>query len=337
MKAIGLVSGGLDSLLAIKLIADQKIEVLGLHFSHVFITPLFKSFKPNISEISRDLKIDIKITNIDKKILDIVQNPKYGYGSGVNPCIDCRILIFKEAKKYMRKSGAKFIVTGEVLRQRPMSQNAQSITLIEKKSGLEGLILRPLCAKLLPPSIPEIKGWIDRNKLLEHQGRSRKLQLSLAEKYGFESFSTPAGGCLLTDPIFTGRIKETLAYGEDKIHDIELLKLGRHFRIKNKIRCIVGRNEKENGMLIKIANKEDLLFEPVNAPGPTLLLSDFKKKGKKQYIEIASKLCVSYCKAKNDILIQYGTKTDNAVDWKNKIIIAAPQNRNKFSNEITAI
>lgn len=336
MKAISLISGGLDSLLATKIISEQGIEVIGVHFSHVFTTPLFQEFKANIPIISKDLGIKIEVFNINKDIIDIVLSPKHGYGSGINPCINCRILILKKAKIFMLKTGASFIITGEVLGQRPMSQNKRSIEIIERESSLTGLIVRPLCAKALGPSIPETKAWINRENLFAFHGRSRKPQLALAKKYGFSSFSTPAGGCLLTDPGFTRRIKESLNHNQQSLHDIELLKLGRHFRIQNKTKCIVGRNERENKLLLKLAHKDDLLFEPVTTPGPVLLLNGFST-DLVNHIKIAANICVNYCKQKNNIFLRYGREKNGKIVWEKEISVRDPQSILSLKNDIVSI
>ena len=332
MKAIGLLSGGLDSELAIKLISDQGIEVQGLHFTHTFCTPVCTPIKPNIIKVTQELGIALEIIDINEAILDIVRHPKHGYGSGMNPCIDCRIVILRKAKEYMEKAGAKFVVTGEVLGQRPMSQNKKAIELIESESGLAGLIVRPLCAQTLPPSLPEQQGWIDREKLLGHHGRSRKTQIALAKEYDFRAFSTPAGGCLLTDPGFTKRITESRQHEEDSLLDIELLKLGRHFRIKDDLKCIVGRDQKENELLTHMASTKDLIMEPVNVPGPTILLREGHINYNQDYREAAAKICVSYCNSSEDVVVRCGIKNAEEIIWQNNLMISIPQSRDNLKS-----
>ena len=205
--------------------------------------------------------------------LEIVQDPKHGYGSGMNPCLDCRILKIKKAGAYMREIGASFLFTGEVLGQRPMSQHRRSINLIDRESGYKGYILRPLSARHFEPTIPEEKGFVDRNKLLAITGRSRKIQMSLAAEKGINDYPCPAGGCLLTDKYFAGRLRDYLKYTKfPSMRDIPLLKTGRHFRLENGDKIIVARNERECHLLKKLCDENDHLFDPVDFSGPTVVL-----------------------------------------------------------------
>ena len=260
-KALALISGGLDSLLAAKLIIDQGIEVEGV----TFVTP-FPGCERFAGLAAKQLNIKHHVLFLDN--LKIVRNPKFGYGSAINPCIDCKILFFRNAKKLMKKIGADFIVTGEVVGQRPMSQMRKQIELIERESGLKGLIVRPLCAKLLEPSIPEKLGIVDRNKLLDISGRSRKRQIELAKKFGFK-YASPAGGCILTDMNFAKKLKDLFAHSKKiTLEDIEVLKIGRHFRI-NDCKIIIGRNKEENDFLMKL---KGIKIEPVNFKGPVALI-----------------------------------------------------------------
>ncbi len=221
----------------------------------------------------------------------MIKHPKYGYGRNMNPCIDCRIFLFKKAKAYMEEIGARFIFSGEVLGQRPMSQHKRAMNLIEKESGLQGLILRPLSAKLLPPTIPEEQHWVDREKLLDIQGRRRLPQLELAKKIRVKDYPCPGGGCRLTDPQFAKRIKEALDFGEDSIRDIRLLKYGRHVRLPSGAKVIVGRNEEENKILIQYMNPEDIALKVIGTGSPITLL---KKQKNKDDLQQAAKFCVRY-------------------------------------------
>jgi tRNA U34 2-thiouridine synthase MnmA/TrmU len=243
----------------------------------------------------------------------MVKNPKYGYGSNMNPCIDCRILMFRKAKKYMQERGASFIFTGEVLGQRPMSQHKKALKIIEKESGLENLIVRPLSARLLKPTIPEEKGWIDREKLLSIQGRRRLPQMKLADELGIKDYPCPAGGCRLTDPNFAERLKEAFEHKEYSLENIQLLRYGRHFRLDSGAKVIVGRNEEENKTLLRFLNKGDILMEVVNVGSPIVLL---KKSKRREDIKKAASLCIRYSDAreeeKPDIKIRYG-KYENIV------------------------
>jgi len=205
--------------------------------------------------------------------LEIIRNPRYGLGKNLNPCIDCRIYTFVKAKKLMEEMGASFIVTGEVAGQRPMSQRKDAMRLIDKRSGCEGIVLRPLSAKVLPPTIPETQGLVDRERLLAVTGRSRKTQLALAHEWGLKGYSQPAGGCLLTDPGFAGRLRDLL---DDRVDisksDLKLLRMGRHIRLRPGLKIVVGRNEEENNRITDLAGGATL-FEPNGFPGPVILAS----------------------------------------------------------------
>jgi tRNA U34 2-thiouridine synthase MnmA/TrmU len=270
MKAITLLSGGLDSILATRLIKDQGIEVEAVNFLTVFCncTSRGKTCLASTSAAA-SLGVRLKVFEITKEYIDIVKAPKHGYGRNLNPCLDCRIFIFKKAGEYMRQVGASFIVTGEVLGERPMSQRMDAMRIIEEESGLKGLIVRPLCTKLMEPSIPEQKGLVDREKLLNIQGRSRKPQIQLANELGIHDYPCPAGGCLLTDKGFADRMRDLMKYTPDfTVHDIQLLKLGRHFRLSPSNKLIVGRDEKENEKLLALTEEGDLHIGPVDVPGP---------------------------------------------------------------------
>ncbi|MFH1753614.1 MAG: hypothetical protein ABH875_05470, partial [Candidatus Omnitrophota bacterium] len=266
-KGLILLSGGLDSTLAAEVMLEQGIELEAINFSLIFHTTAGWA-----KRVAERLSIKYRSVDITGEYLDILKNPKHGYGSNINPCIDCRIHMLKIAKACMKDMGASFVVTGEVLGERPMSQHLNNLNLIERESGLKGLIVRPLSAKLLEPSLPEIEGVIDRERLLNIQGRSRKPQISLAGKYNIGDYPAPAGGCLLTDERFTERLKDLMANGDLTIEKIELLKLGRHFRLGRDTRLIVGRNEAENESLSGKAIDGDIFFEPKTVPGPTGLL-----------------------------------------------------------------
>jgi tRNA-uridine 2-sulfurtransferase len=265
IKALALISGGLDSLLAAKLIYDQGLEVIGLHFKIPFC-------KLNLKESFPDIGIKIIEVDLGAEFLELVQKPRYGFGSNMNPCIDCKILMFSKAKELMSGLGAKFIFTGEVLGQRPMSQNKQALNLIKTRSGLDALLLRPLSAQFFPPSLAEKEGWVNRNKLLSFNGRLRTPQMQLAKDLGLLEYANPAGGCLLTDPNFSKRLEELIAHQELNLDNLELLKVGRHFRIGDNARLVVGRDEGENNLLTQLAKPGDYLFGPQSdLAGPTSL------------------------------------------------------------------
>lgn len=251
MKALALFSGGLDSALAIKVIQEQGIEVIALNFVSYF----FGGKNEKAENMAKQLGVKLEYINFSMNHMEILKNPIYGRGKNMNPCIDCHALMFKKAGELLEKYGASFIISGEVLGQRPMSQNYQALEKVKKLSpGLEELIVRPLSAKLLPESLPEREGWIDREKLMSIQGRSRKDQMELVEKYGLVEYETPGGGCLLTDPAYSRRLKILEEDGllENKNSVLfELLKIGRFYRFSDGKYLIVGRDKDSNLMIEK--------------------------------------------------------------------------------------
>lgn len=270
IKALALLSGGLDSTLAIKVILEQGIEVEAINFISPFCLCTPKgNCKHEARRVADKLGIKLKVINVTQEYIEMVKDPRYGYGKNLNPCLDCRIFMQKKAKEYMKKINASFVITGEVLGQRPMSQRRDALAIIERDSGLKGLVLRPLSAKLLKPTIPEERGRVDREKLLEISGRSRKIQMDLAKEYKIGDYLCPAGGCLLTDPGFAKRMGDLIEYKPDfTIKDIQLLKVGRHFRLTPEAKLIVGRNEKENKGLKSLAKEGDICFYPTKVKGP---------------------------------------------------------------------
>jgi len=275
MKAIALISGGLDSTLAARLMKEEGIGLIALNFKTPFCLCDRKSSSGCFShsrQVAYTLGVEFKSINVTEEFLQIIENPKHGRGSNMNPCIDCRILKFRKAKEFMQESGARFIITGEVLGQRPMSQHRNALSLIDKESGLEGLVLRPLSAKLLPETTPEKEGWVSRERLLNFSGRTRKPQIALAKALDIKDYPCPAGGCLLTDPAFSRRLRDLIEHKELNISNVELLKLGRHFRLNPSAKLIVGRDEKENERLLNAAKGSDHLFFPDESlAGPTAL------------------------------------------------------------------
>ncbi len=271
MKAISLFSGGLDSQLAVCLVKRQGIEVEAVNFK----APFFGGDQ-KMTQAANDLNISLKTIDISEEYMDVLRNPKYGYGKNMNPCIDCHGFMIRKAGEYMQESGGSFIITGEVLGQRPMGQNKSALGAVDKISGFRGLILRPLSAKLLPPTIPEEKGWIDREKLLDISGRSRVRQMELAAELGITDYPSPAGGCLLTMENYSKRLRHLLQLRpEAKPHETEVLKHGRHFRLDSRAILVVGRKATENEILLKLADPDDYLFKVTTHPGPTSLLRYF--------------------------------------------------------------
>ena len=266
MKALSIFSGGLDSILASELVRNQGIDVLAIFFE----TPFFNSRKARESALS--MKLPFKIVNITERHLEIVKRPKHGYGGNMNPCIDCHALMFRIAGEMLEAEGASFLLTGEVLGQRPMSQNRKSLDLIDAESGIGGLLLRPLSARHLAPTLPEEEGWVKRDLLMDFQGRSRKPQMELARRLNIEKYPSPGGGCLLTEKAFSKRLKDLFFHRTNtETREIELLKLGRHFRISGNTKLVVGRNRKENEAIRALSGERDLILSCISVPGPSVL------------------------------------------------------------------
>ncbi|HUT17226.1 MAG TPA: hypothetical protein VMW84_02890, partial [Acidobacteriota bacterium] len=276
VKALALLSGGLDSTLAAKLILKQGIDVAAINFVSPFC--LCKKGGCGATEAAKQLGVPLKVVNVGDEYLKMVRKPKHGYGRNMNPCIDCRIFIVKKAKKYAKEIGASFIFTGEVLDERPMSQHFKAMKIIEEETGLKGKILRPLSAKLLPETVSEKKGLVNREKLLDVRGRSRKPQIKLAEKFNIKDYPCPAGGCLLTYKEYANKLRDLFKHKKRcSMADVSLLKVGRHFRFgENKI--IVGRNEAENKILTAERARNDYYFEVPDVGSPITILQGAKTK-----------------------------------------------------------
>lgn len=294
VKAISMFSGGLDSILSTKLIQNQNIDVIAVHFSNPFC--FCGKGLSKIEVVTKKLEVPLKKVKVGVDYLNMLRNPKFGYGKNLNPCIDCRIFFIKKAKKIAEQLNAQFIFTGEVLNERPMSQNKQAMDIIEKETGLKNRILRPLSAKLLPQTEMEKKGIVDRSKLLAINGRSRKPQIELAKKLGIIHYPSPAGGCLLTCKEYSKKLKDLFIHKKMiSLKDVELLKIGRHFRWK-KNKIIVGRNQEENNMLFSLKSRRDYYFEVPDIGSPITILKGVKTK---KAITLAAKLTGLYSDAKN--------------------------------------
>jgi len=303
MKALALLSGGLDSSLAVKMILDQGIEVEAVNFTTPFCL-CNRRGKCEAVAVSEKFGIPCRVITVGKEYLRVIKNPKYGYGKNMNPCIDCRIFMMKKAKAIAKRTGASFIFTGEVLDERPMSQRMQALKIIEREAGLEGKVLRPLSARGLSETEAERKGWIDRNKLLDIRGRSRRRQIELAANFGIADYPCPAGGCLLTYKEFAAKVRDLFEHKKrPTMKDIVLLSVGRHFRHgRNKI--IVGRNESENKQLINLKSENSYLFEVPNCGSPITLLQGPKTK---KAIKKAASLTARYSDAEEErVLVNYG-------------------------------
>jgi tRNA-specific 2-thiouridylase len=280
--AIALFSGGLDSMIAIKLMVDQGIKVTAINMNIGF------GSRTDVDEIMRERAqiagADFKVIDVrDEYLKKVLFNPKYGYGKHFNPCIDCHGFMFRIAKEYLKELGASFMVTGEVLGQRPMSQRAEAMGMVKKLAlDEEDLILRPLCAKNMDITKPEREGWVDREKLLDIHGRGREVQLQLAIDFGWENFQSPGGGCLLTDANFTKKMREFLTHDSLHVEDIDILKNGRHLRLPDGAKLVIGRDQAENTLLEKAINNKFIKIKADEIPGPfSLLTSDASDADKK--------------------------------------------------------
>lgn len=298
--ALALVSGGLDSALAAKLVKDQGIDLVAVHFA----SPFWGSEKKYPARIAEKLGIPFKRVILRSDYLEMLQNPKHGYGSAINPCIDCHAFMFRKAREIAEKMNAEFLVTGEVLGQRPMSQHLPALRIIEKEAGLVGRILRPLSGKLLEETEPEKKGWVNREKLLSIEGRSRKPQLAIAGEFSVNDYACAAGGCLLTMEGFARKLKDLFQRKKEITwNDIKLLKLGRHFQYHQN-RIIVGRDQEENESLRKLKPKEDYLFKVPIVESPITILQGPKTRGA---IRLAARLTARYSDSKlRRVTVNYG-------------------------------
>jgi len=305
LKAVGLVSGGLDSSLAVKIIQGLGVDVYGIHF----VLPWHSVPNPAVIAIAKQLQFPLEIFHFGEEFLSLVKAPKYGYGKAMNPCTDCHAYQLKKARTYMIKIGADFVFTGEVLGQRPMSQHRHQLQSIEYESGLEGQLLRPLSAKLLDPIIVERQGKIDREKLFSFSGRGRSDLLKLGKEFGIIDFIPTGGGCLLADINFSKRLKDLFQHGYKNLNEIILLSAGRHFRLSEHFKVIVGRNEEENTKISENANPDDMLFQLKDFFGPLAVLQG--KDPGKEFIDQAASLVKRFSKFRDtDVDVCFWPKND---------------------------
>lgn len=306
-RALGLISGGLDSTLAARLLIEQGIEVRGIYFSTGFCISDpsrpdrgGRQYASNLChealKVGHDLKFAVKVVDVSREYLDIVTNPRWGYGKNANPCVDCRIMMLKRAKELMSDVEAQFVFTGEVVGQRPMTQHRPTLRQMEKESGLRGFLLRPLCAKNLAETEVERRGWVDRSRLKGFSGRSRKPQIALAEEFGLMEYPQPAGGCCyLTDPSYGRKFFDFLNHletGREVSHeDFILMKVGRHLRISDDLKVIVGRDESENDFLEEF-RKGHWTLTARGVEGPLALLDG---RVNEAGIEKAARVVARYC------------------------------------------
>ena len=290
IKGLGLCSGGLDSMLSALLLQRQGIRVSFIAFE----TPFFSS--ESARRASLQTGIPLMTLDITADYMEMIKKPKAGFGKNMNPCMDCHTLMFSKAGEILKKERFHFLFSGEVVGQRPKSQNKNSLRYVEKNSGFEGFILRPLSAKLLPVTEMEKKGLINREALMDISGRSRKIQFQLAKEFGIKEYPAPAGGCLLTDKLFSEKLKDLMevqtVFGTRELH---LLKYGRHFRLDARTKVIVGRSQQDNELLMAYYQKqEDVLFKHGALPGPDVILTG---DASPENMETAALICAAYTKS----------------------------------------
>lgn len=292
-KVVALLSGGLDSQLAVRMMQKRGFDV-----SAVAIKTPFCDFDCGrgcgfeIRERAEELGVNLKTVYLGDEYIEMLKHPKHGIGAGMNPCVDCRAMMFDAAKEEMEKIGAEFVISGEVLGQRPMSQHRDAMRIIEKDSNLVGKIVRPLSAGLLPPTDAERDGLIRREDLGMIKGRSRREQLRMAKEFGIVDPPNAAGGCLLTDKLFGRRAKDLFSHTETPtINDIEMLKIGRHFRLDTDAKLIVGRNKIENETMHALALDRDLILETLDHMGPTSII---RGSTASEHIEFCAKVTLRY-------------------------------------------
>lgn len=290
VRALGLSSGGLDSILSALVLRDQGIEVAWVSFE----TPFFTADKAR--KAARSTGIPLTVRDITPTYLEMLKNPHCGYGQHMNPCLDCHALMFRLAGEMMEGEGFDFLFSGEVMGQRPMSQTRSSLRYVEKNSGFEGLIVRPLSAQRLPETIPEKNGWIRREALHGISGRSRKPQIALAEQFHVVDYPNPAGGCLLTDKNYSARLKDLFDHTDSFTEgDLHLLKHGRHLRITPRIKIIAGRDQRDNEAILRRCDPgRDTLIRTLDVPGPVVLVCG---PASRDDLLTAAAVCVGFSKA----------------------------------------
>ncbi|MBT3348324.1 MAG: tRNA (5-methylaminomethyl-2-thiouridylate)-methyltransferase [Thiotrichales bacterium] len=309
-KVAVLVSGGLDSMLAVKVLQEQGVHVEGLNFYTGFCVEGHthairkkdqkKDKRNNALWVAEQLGIKLHILDIVDEYKDVLINPKHGYGANMNPCLDCKIFMVKKALQWMEEHDFDFIATGEVVGQRPMSQRKDTMPIVSNESGAEDLLVRPLCAKNLPPTLPEREGWIDRETLYDFSGRTRKPQMALADQFGFEDYATPAGGCcFLTDKSYSVKLVDLWnARGERdyEMDDIMLLKVGRHIRPRPNFKMIISREEGENNFLQGYRN-QFITMQVADFAGPLVMIDGVASA---EDLALAARITTRFGKAKTE-------------------------------------
>jgi tRNA U34 2-thiouridine synthase MnmA/TrmU len=286
VSALVLLSGGLDSRLAVCVLKAQGLLVTGITFE----TPFFSADRGR--EAAAQLGVPLIVEDYTDILLGIIEHPRHGFGSCINPCIDCHAAMLKQAGQRMERDGFSLVATGEVLNQRPMSQTRRNLEVVATESGYKDWILRPLCAKLLPETEPERRGWVDRNRLLDLNGRSRKPQVRLAEEYGLTHYPPSAGGCRLTEPHYSARLRDLRDHGQLRdAQAVQLLRVGRHFRLNDHVKVVIGRDAKDNEAIEAFARPGDILFRFETIPGPTAVVTGTPGEDD---LALATALCARY-------------------------------------------
>ncbi|MDH5766349.1 MAG: tRNA (5-methylaminomethyl-2-thiouridylate)-methyltransferase [Gammaproteobacteria bacterium] len=320
-KAVSLISGGLDSLLATKVIMEQGVHVEGINFftgfcveGHTHAIRKKDKAKPkrnNALWVAETLGIKLHIIDIVEEYKDVLLNPKHGYGSNMNPCLDCKIFMVQKAQQWIDENGFDFIITGEVIGQRPMSQRKDTMPVISRESGADERLLRPLCAQNLPPTLAEKQGWIQRDQMFGFSGRNRKPQMALAEKFGFSDYASPAGGCcFLTDENYSAKLVdlwEGRGHREYEMDDIMLLKVGRHIRPSPNFKLIIGREDGENKFLQGYKNTYTSI-KMISCGGPLTLIDGVANDAD---LELAARITARFSQGKNEKMVTVETQRSN--------------------------
>jgi len=318
IKAVGLLSGGLDSILAVRIMLEQEIEITALYFRTGFsyaernrVAGRGPAGPSDAEQAAAMLGVNLEVIDVSDEYFPLVLHPRYGYGSGMNPCVDCRIFLLREARAWMEDHGYHFVFTGEVVGQRPKSQMRPTLNTVERESGLQGYLLRPLSARLLKPTVPEQRGWVDRERLYAISGRSRKAQIALAERFGITDYPQPSGGCCyLIDQTYSRRLCDFLGHegaGALTRGQVQLLAVGRHLRLPSGRKVIVGRHERENEYLETCGVKR-VLLTTVDHPGPTTLVPGGLARAE---IELAARITAGYSDGKSEPAVRVEARDDS--------------------------
>lgn len=313
-RALALISGGLDSILAAKLIKMQGIEVIGICFASAFFG------SRNAEKMAAQIDIPLKVVDFTEDHLVMTKHPKHGYGKNMNPCIDCHAMMLRYAGNLLEELEGDFLITGEVLDQRPMSQNKKSLGIVQKESGFEEKILRPLCALNLAPTQMELDGLVDRTSLLGISGKSRKPQIELAKELGIKDYPSPAGGCMLTEPQFANRLKDLYKHGKESVKpiDIKLLKLGRHLRVSPALKIVCTRDESEYELLSDLIKDEHMIFDTADCNGSTIVaIPSSGGSLSHEDMVIAASVAARYSKEKEkeSVRIKFSKKSDKEYEY----------------------